>query len=305
MNTKIRKEALKLIPPLLDKFHKGQLGRILIVGGCEDYTGAPYFSCMASALVGADMNHIMCSKDAGVVIKGYSPNLMVHPYLLEGEKYQLNKLPSKITALLDRIHVVVVGPGLGRDEAMIAQAEQIIREARNRNLPLVVDADGLYVIQQNLDLIKGADAILTPNIVEFGRLVAAANIDAKLQLRQRAEALASKLGNLTVIIKGDHDIITNGKDTLVNDLEGSPRRVSGQGDTLSGAVATFLGWRQAYKQGLWDTNPIDLDLSLVAAYAASSVTRTASRLAYAENGRSMVTTDVTKHVGPAFKTLFT
>ena len=44
-----------MIPPMLEKFHKGQLGRVAVIGGSEDYTGAPYFSAMASARLGCDM----------------------------------------------------------------------------------------------------------------------------------------------------------------------------------------------------------------------------------------------------------
>lgn len=54
-----RKELLnqvyRLVPPMLESFHKGQLGRVAVIGGSEDYTGAPYFSAMASARLGADM----------------------------------------------------------------------------------------------------------------------------------------------------------------------------------------------------------------------------------------------------------
>jgi NAD(P)H-hydrate repair Nnr-like enzyme with NAD(P)H-hydrate dehydratase domain len=54
-----RKELLKkvytIVPPMLESFHKGQLGRVAVIGGSEDYTGAPYFSAMASAKLGADM----------------------------------------------------------------------------------------------------------------------------------------------------------------------------------------------------------------------------------------------------------
>lgn len=45
----------QMIPPMLEKFHKGQLGRVAVIGGSEDYTGAPYFSAMASARLGCDM----------------------------------------------------------------------------------------------------------------------------------------------------------------------------------------------------------------------------------------------------------
>jgi ATP-dependent NAD(P)H-hydrate dehydratase len=45
----------RMIPPMLEKFHKGQLGRVAVIGGSENYTGAPYFSAMASARLGADL----------------------------------------------------------------------------------------------------------------------------------------------------------------------------------------------------------------------------------------------------------
>jgi ATP-dependent NAD(P)H-hydrate dehydratase len=50
----------KIVPPMLESFHKGQLGRVAVIGGCVDYTGAPYFSAMASARLGCDM---VCAKD--------------------------------------------------------------------------------------------------------------------------------------------------------------------------------------------------------------------------------------------------
>jgi ATP-dependent NAD(P)H-hydrate dehydratase len=55
MTQEILLQVRKMVPPMLEKFHKGQMGRIAVIGGSEDYTGAPYFSAMASARLGADM----------------------------------------------------------------------------------------------------------------------------------------------------------------------------------------------------------------------------------------------------------
>ncbi|XP_010182325.1 PREDICTED: ATP-dependent (S)-NAD(P)H-hydrate dehydratase-like, partial [Mesitornis unicolor] len=70
-----------VIPPLTGKKHKGQDGRIGIVGGCQEYTGAPYFAAITALKVGADLSHVFCTKDAATVIKSYSPELIVHPVL--------------------------------------------------------------------------------------------------------------------------------------------------------------------------------------------------------------------------------
>ncbi|CEG77552.1 Putative YjeF [Rhizopus microsporus] len=76
----------QLIPPLSKSMHKGQAGRVGVVGGSEDYTGAPYFSAIASMKVGVDLCHVFCEPGAGTVIKSYSPDLIVHPYMRTKEK---------------------------------------------------------------------------------------------------------------------------------------------------------------------------------------------------------------------------
>lgn len=292
----------KLVPPLLPQFYKGQLGRVLVVGGSEDYTGAPYFAAMAAALVGCDMSHILCTAGAAPVIKSYSPNLMVHPYLSETTP----DLSSKVEPLLNRVHVVLIGPGLGRDPLVFSQIRQILELTKSRKLPLVIDADGLFLVQQDLTVVESYlpnKIILTPNVVEFQRLVTAAKLPADLSRTEKAQKLAEQL-RCTLLVKGPEDVITDGHDVEVNATEGSSRRVSGQGDTLSGAVATFVAWSEAYKENLWETEPIDENLHIVAAWGASSVARTASKLAYAACGRAMGTTDVNSRVGEAFARLF-
>merc|ERR1712093_217247 len=71
----------KMVPPMLEKFHKGQMGRVAVIGGSADYTGAPYFSAMASARLGCDLSYVFCEPSAAPTIKSYSPNLMVSPIL--------------------------------------------------------------------------------------------------------------------------------------------------------------------------------------------------------------------------------
>lgn len=77
-------EVKQLIPPLSDALHKGQAGRVGIVGGSRDYTGAPFFASMSCMRFGADMSHTICEPEAGNVIKTYSPDLIVHRLLGEG-----------------------------------------------------------------------------------------------------------------------------------------------------------------------------------------------------------------------------
>ncbi|CAK1354437.1 unnamed protein product [Cercospora beticola] len=307
-----RKEVLgkvfKMVPPMLEKFHKGQLGRVAVIGGSEDYTGAPYFSAMASAKLGADMSHVICEPGAGAVIKTYSPNLMVHPYMRQQKNLAkdetIDSIADQVVAMLDRLHVVVIGPGLGRDPAMQETCARVITEAKKRNISFVLDADGLYLAQTRPDLVHGyKDCILTPNVVEFGRLAKSQDIDTtKEDPTKLCEKLANAFGGVTIIQKGAVDYISNGKQTLISDGEGGLKRSGGQGDTLTGSLATLLAYRKAYLERIWDhENDMSADeLLTYVAYGGSAITRECSRLAFKEKGRALQASDLTEHVHTAF-----
>ena len=69
-----------MIPPLVDAttiHHKGSMGRIGVIGGSLDYTGAPYYSALSGLKLGADLSYVFCSQLASQPIKSYSPELMV------------------------------------------------------------------------------------------------------------------------------------------------------------------------------------------------------------------------------------
>ncbi|KAF4581179.1 ATP-dependent (S)-NAD(P)H-hydrate dehydratase [Ophiocordyceps camponoti-floridani] len=328
---RVLERVRRMIPPLLDKFHKGQLGRVGVIGGSIDYTGAPFFSAMASARLGCDMSHIICTPGAGAVIKTYSPNLMVHPLMREsGQEGQqegqqegpgedpnedpdeAERIAASVIAMLPRLHVLVVGPGLGRDKLMQATAARVVSAAREKDMPVVLDADALLLVQHRPQLVRGyAAAVLTPNVVEFGRLWdALAPRDAEATTSsERVEVLAKALGGVTIVQKGAVDVISNGRITLADDVEGGRKRSAGQGDTLTGTIATFLGWREAYLDGIWDGDDKENRLSEgetlgLAAFGGSAVTRESSRLAFIKRGRSLQASDLTDEVHNAFMALF-
>lgn len=337
------KELIKLIkdkciPPLLSKFHKGQSGgRVCIIGGCEDYTGAPYFSANAAALMGCDLTHVICEQNAATVIKSYSPNLMVHPYLIDTGTYKRYYKDSeedvkvenfnKIKGLLQRIHAVIIGPGLGRDEMMFETIRDIIKyilEEHKGNIPIVLDADGLYYLGQNKEvqelLLKfpAGRVILTPNVVEFKRIydsVIGDNSDTTDHELQGLK-IAQKL-KCIVVEKGESDKIfgSNGN-MIVNEQAGSNKRVGGQGDTLTGTIGCFLAYcRAMHDFKIMETeedkhkNKTDHDLewidyAMLSCYGGCCVTRECARLAFKENKRAMQTTDLNDRVGQVYDKIF-
>ena len=242
------------------------------------------------------------------MIKTYSPNLMVHPYLRQSHNMKpsesVDSIAAAVIGMLSRLHVLVVGPGLVRDKAMQETAARVLSEARKRNLPFVLDADGLLLACQRPELVKGyLQCILTPNVVEFGRLAEAMGIDVKKGDPEKVcEEVAKAYGGITIIQKGSKDVISNGSHTLASDGEGGHKRSGGQGDTLTGCLATLLAYRKAYLDKLWKHQG---DLSeeetlQLSAYGGSAVTRECSRLAFQEKGRSMQAGDMNDKVHQAF-----
>ncbi|EUC47669.1 hypothetical protein COCMIDRAFT_89571 [Bipolaris oryzae ATCC 44560] len=307
-----RKDLLKkvynMVPPMLESFHKGQLGRVAVIGGSEDYTGAPYFSAMASAKLGCDMSHVICEPGAGAVIKTYSPNLMVHPYMRQSKNLaqseSADSVSAEVVGMLSRLHVVVIGPGLGRDKLMQDTCAKVIEEARKQGIPFVLDADGLYLAQTRPELVEGCkECILTPNVVEFGRLAKAKGVNVdEGDPSELCSKLSKAFGGVTIIQKGAKDYISNGSHTLVSEGEGGLKRSGGQGDTLTGSLATLLAYRKAYHDKLWDigTEMSRSETLALAAYGGSCITRECSKLAFKEKGRSLQASDLTEHVHTAF-----
>jgi len=300
----ILEQVKQIIPPLSPKSHKGQAGRIGVVGGSLEYTGAPFFSAISAFRLGVDLSHVICDPSAATVIKSYSPDLIVHP-ILSSDKSP-GDLASTLTGLLSRLHVLVIGPGLGRDEYMQAHAKSILKMARERDMYVVLDADGLYMVQQDPDIVKGYNrAVLTPNVVEFGRLCDTMKVPKDSPAHEVAGLLAKALGNVTIIQKGPSDIISTGTETQIVEEPGGLKRAGGQGDILSGLVGCFLAWGKAYSEAPnSDSQVPQHHIPLLAGVGGSILTRTAANLAFRKLGRGMLTSDMIPEIGPAYERHF-
>ncbi|VFQ60173.1 unnamed protein product [Cuscuta campestris] len=299
-----------ITPNLIYTKHKGQAGKIAVVGGCREYTGAPYFAAISALKIGADLSHVFCTKDAGSVIKSYSPELIVHPVLEESycirdeDRSSVSaKVMAEVDKWMDRFDCLVVGPGLGRDPFLLECVSNIIRHARKCNLPMVIDGDGLFLVTQCLDLVRGYPlAVLTPNVNEYKRLVPAvltSEADEEDECEQ-LKSLVKGIGGVTVLRKGETDLICDGKTVNSVSTYGSPRRCGGQGDILSGSVAVFLCWaRQCADLGeFYTTNP-----TVLGCIAGSTLLRKAAALAFENKGRSTLTGDIIEYLGRSLEEL--
>ncbi|XP_055703766.1 ATP-dependent (S)-NAD(P)H-hydrate dehydratase [Phlebotomus papatasi] len=278
--------ARAVVPRLETNLHKGQAGRIGIVGGSVEYTGAPYFAGISALRVGADLVHVFCCQSAAMVIKSYSPDLIVHPVLDD------HCAMEKMEKWLDRLHVLVVGPGLGREHAVLENVAALLKHCRHSGIKVILDADALHLLTLDFSLARDlSGAILTPNAVEYRRLFGETK-----SLNDLREIIGKEV---TVLEKGLSDKIYDV--TLTNQVYyvppgGSARRCGGQGDLLSGALATFYCWALNCKQ---ETNP-----ALVACFAASILTKHCNEEAFREKGRGTLCCDMIEQIPKIFRKHF-
>jgi len=322
-----------VVPVLAPGRHKGQAGKVAVIGGCREYTGAPYFAAISALKMGADLAHVFCTSGAATVIKSYSPELIVHPILHESydvgdlgeqEKGELkDKVLADVGKWLERFDCIVIGPGLGRDPLLLECVAEVIKEAKSKSIPLVIDGDGLFLITNQPELVIGYPlAILTPNVTEHKRLVAKIvgekNQEAPVNWREisdedlagQLQELAKKMEGVTIVQKGKTDYISDGKTVLSSHYFGSPRRCGGQGDVLSGSTAVFVAWAREFFAG--DGNDgkdvveerISSNPTMVGALAGSLLCRKAAANAFSQHKRSTVTTNIIECLGQSMDELF-
>lgn len=205
---------------------------------------------------------------------------------------------------------------------MLQNLGTIIKLVIELEIPLVIDADGLYYVNSNYQLIQGCTSvILTPNAIEFSRLykaVVGTSLERTLPPNpDDAVLVAKQLGHVTIMVKAEKDIITNGVDLNIwydsvlklsvylnaypahmncSEKIGSPRRCGGQGDILSGILATFLFWKVRDKDSQ--------EITLSAAASAALLSKGISRRAFEVKGRGTLASDMIPCIPAAFRELF-
>lgn len=212
--------------------HKGQNGRVLIIGG-GPYTGAPFLAAMGAYRIGVDLVHVAAPSSVSDTIAGYSPNLIVHK--LPGSILSPGDL-GRLRALLKNMDAVLLGSGIGRDLQTFEAVRNFVKVC---DAPMVLDADGFAALSGNIGLLKGRSGILTPHGGEFLKLTGeelAADLEGRVE---QCVQLANRTG-MTVLLKGSVDVITDGKEVRLNRTGNAGMSVGGTGDVLAGICAGLL-----------------------------------------------------------------
>lgn len=222
------------IQPRAKSSHKGNFGHILILGGSEEMPGAAAISAIAALRSGAGMvTQLSFGKDPHSLY----PELM-H---IRVEAGLSSDLFQKISGSLDKYSCLVLGPGLGTGQAATSFVFEVLREVQTRNLPCVLDADGLNALAELLKLgvpMHLPSVIMTPHPGEAARILQISSAEVQANRYLAAEKISS-LCKTTVLLKGASSICFNGSIGTVNPTGGAFLATAGSGDVLAGMIASF------------------------------------------------------------------
>jgi hydroxyethylthiazole kinase-like uncharacterized protein yjeF len=225
-----KSEVAAALKPRPRNSHKGMLGSVGILGGASAMCGAALLAGRAALKLGAGRVYAALLTDAAPAVDMGQPELMLCS-------------PERLFQL-DHLNCLAVGPGLGQSP----QAVQLLRQALETELPLVLDADALNLLAihddlQELTKNRKGSTILTPHSAEAARLLSSTTHDIQQERVHSATLIAQRLNSL-VVLKGAGSICaTPNGEWFVNPTGNPGMSSAGMGDVLSGMIAALIAQR--------------------------------------------------------------
>ncbi|TGD18868.1 NAD(P)H-hydrate dehydratase [Levilactobacillus suantsaiihabitans] len=204
--------------------YKGTYGRVTLIGGNRNFGGAILMASAAAVYAGAGL--VTTITDA-------SNQGSLHARLPEAMFADIADV-SQTQALVQGTDVVVIGPGLGTDEAALQVLTNVLRTV-TPNQTLVIDGSAITLVAKYQLALPQAHLIFTPHQMEWQRLsgivIAEQTPTANRQAVDRLHA--------TVVVKSHRTEIYTATQTYVNPLGTPAQATGGMGDTLAGMIGGF------------------------------------------------------------------
>ena len=227
--------ARAALPPRKPDGHKGDFGKVLVVGGAVGYTGAPYLTASAAVRSGCGLAYLGVPESISEIEAVRCASAMPFPLADRRGKLSRRALPE----LLERLEgcdVLALGPGLGRGESVRQLVLEVLRQTEK---PVVLDADGINALEGHIDSLdsrRGRVTILTPHGGEFARI----GKDPAGDPAGTARAFAREHG-CVLVLKGRRTVTAGPEgNVLVNTTGNSGLAKGGSGDVLTGLIASLL-----------------------------------------------------------------
>ncbi|MFA6922460.1 MAG: NAD(P)H-hydrate dehydratase [Gallionella sp.] len=206
--------------------HKGMFGTVVVIGGASGMTGAALLAGRAALKTGAGCVHVGLLAEGSPAVDLVQPELMLH------KAADALKLPH--------ITVLAAGCGMGTSTA----AHDLLHDALNNDIPLVLDADALNLLAIHPELpsrliARSAATILTPHPGEAARLLCCNGAEIQNDRIAAVHQLAEKFG-CPVVLKGANSLCSTRDGLFVNPTGNPGMSGPGMGDVLTGMIAAFI-----------------------------------------------------------------
>lgn len=211
------------LPPRRPTSHKGDHGRLVIIGGDHGTAGAIRMTGEAALRCGAGLVRVLTRIENSAPIITARPELMVHELT-----------PQSLEESLEWADVVVIGPGLGQQ----AWGKQALQKVENFRKPMLWDADALNLLAINPD--KRHNRILTPHPGEAARLLNCSVAEIESDRLLSARRLVKRYGGVAVL-KGAGTVVASDEALGIVDAGNAGMASGGMGDVLSGIIGALLG----------------------------------------------------------------
>ena len=224
--------AEALLPPRRADGNKGTFGKVLLVAGSRNMAGAAVLAAKAAYRIGAGMVKVITPEENRVILQETVPEALLGT-------------PADLESGLEWADVIALGPGIGKSEEAARCLELALKKSRK---PLVVDADGLNLLSENIALRaklteqgkEGRIFVLTPHVGELARLTGKSVAELKKDLPGHGMTLADEL-HAVVTAKDARTFVCGENRPICVSLSGnSGMAVAGSGDVLTGAIAGLL-----------------------------------------------------------------
>ncbi len=216
---------------------KGMNGKVVVIGGSKQYSGAPVLAALAALKCGVDLVQLCVPEHVAVAARSISPDLIVTG--LPGDDISLSS-EEAMQARVDWADTVLIGPGAGRTDEVTETIRHLCGHASKAKKNLVIDADALKAIAGHLEDVNTGRTVITPHAGELAAL-AGLNPAAVKSMENKLDVLQTLLkeSKITCIVKGHQDIVATTHELKIN-LTGSPAMTAGgTGDVLAGITAGF------------------------------------------------------------------
>jgi NAD(P)H-hydrate epimerase len=235
----IAPSVLRLIPRRGADSTKFSSGSVLVVGGSTGLTGAACLAAEGAMRAGAGWVRAAVPASLNVVFEQKLTEVMTIP-LPDRDGGLVAAAAEAVFAAEERADAVVLGPGLGREQAQRDLVERLLGELER---PLLLDADALNALAVlGLESVagRGAPTVLTPHAGELGRLLGVESAEVSAKRLEHAREAARRAG-ATVVLKGDDSLVVDSGGRLGVSRGGAAAlATAGTGDVLSGAIGAFL-----------------------------------------------------------------